>query len=641
MQDVNFLEHVKPEQWSSDHTFVFEQEHDYEHSAIYDSVVDCQSEPVYRSVEALPHQSTEHEQSELQSDFEHNNFTALPDNQSHNFEDSCACASCVHLAVYRTGKYNFQGARIPLQTSLKIVTWLQRLDDYHDKVICDFLQYGWPVNYTSSDIPLYSYDNHPSAYKYGTVVNDYINSEIQFGAISGPYHFKPFNGHFVTSPLQTVPKDSRNTTKRRVVIDLSFPPEHSVNSGIPRDEYLGQPFHLSYPTVDTLAALIKEEGVGCYLFRLDLARAYRQIPTDPFDYRLLGFHWDGMYYIDTRLPFGLASAAMACQRTTNAVSYMFGQQGHSLINYLDDFASANKCFQDAVSQFYELKQLLSDLGLQESADKAIFPTQIMIFLGVLFNTLTMTMEVTPERLQQILDELKLWNSKKKFASKRKIQSLIGKLQFVAKCVRPGRLFISRMLEVLRSISHNNDKIRISQAFKADIFWWQRFMEQYNGVSVLGDLHFSNPGQIFQTDSCLTQCGGVCNQECFSWHFPGFILEQNLDINCLELLTIVVACKLWGRGWTGQRIIVQCDNEVSANVINYGRSRSQFLNKCARELLYIAAQCEFDIRASHISGATNRAADNLSRGRLAEFFREHPDMVLLPYKPLLFHFQHDW
>ena len=36
-------------------------------------------------------------------------------------------------------------------------------------------------------------------------------------------------------------------------------------------------------------------------------------------------------------------------------------------------------------------------------------------------------------------------------------------------------------------------------------------------------------------------------------------------------------------------MVQCDNEVSMRVINYGRSRSVFLNKCARELLYVAAQ----------------------------------------------------
>ena len=174
--------------------------------------------------------------------------------------------------------------------------------------------------------------------------------------------------------------------------------------------------------MDTLAALIKKEGQGCYLFRLDLSRAYRQLPIDPYDYRLLGFHWHSEYYIDTRLPFSLASAAMACQRTTNAVTYMFNKQGYPLVNYLDDFASARAQFSEAISMFYQLKQLLLEFGLRESADKAVFPTQIMVFLGVLFNTITMTMEVTPDSLKQIQEEVSLWSVKKVFASNREIQS---------------------------------------------------------------------------------------------------------------------------------------------------------------------------------------------------------------------------
>jgi hypothetical protein len=40
----------------------------------------------------------------------------------------------------------------------------------------------------------------------------------------------------------------------------------------------------------------------------------------------------------------------------------------------------------------------------------------------------------------------------------------------------------------------------------------------------------------------------------------------------------------------------CDNEVSTIVINHGRARSKFLNACARELLFVAAIREFNIRA---------------------------------------------
>ena len=61
----------------------------------------------------------------------------------------------------------------------------------------------------------------------------------------------------------------------------------------------------------------------------------------------------------------------------------------------------------------------------------------MVFLGVLCNSITVTIDVTPDRLKLIQEKVPLWNVKKVFASKTEIQSLIGKLQFDAKCVKPG------------------------------------------------------------------------------------------------------------------------------------------------------------------------------------------------------------
>jgi hypothetical protein len=392
--------------------------------------------------------------------------------------------------------------------------------------------------------------------------------------------------------------------------------------------------------VDDLADLICATGSGCYLFKFDLSRAYRQLPIDPCYYILLGIRWRDQFFVDTRLPFGLASAAMACQRTTSAVVHMYNQMGYPLLNYLDDFASAGLIFSKTVTAFYEFRQLLSELGLHESVEKAGFPCKKMIFLGVLYNTESMTMEVTPDRLHQIREELSRWENKVT-ATKREIQQLVGKLQFVAKCVKPGRLFIARMLETLWAIGGNGGSIRLSSEFKADVYWWQKFLHMYNGVSVLSKSQFLQPGQTFQTDACLSSCGGVCEGEAFSTQFPAFIADSQLDINSLELLTVVVASKLWGHKWAGLRILVQCDNEVSTMVINFGRSRSQFLNLCARELLFVAAQNDFDIRAAHIAGSTNTLADSLSRCRLDLAFRDRPDLKMINCAQGLFQFQHDW
>ena len=87
------------------------------------------------------------------------------------------------------------------------------------------------------------------------------------------------------------------------------------------------------------------------------------------------------------------------------------------------------------------------LGVEEAIEKAVSPTDRMIFVGIMFDTRDMTMTVPPEKMQESFEILDIWKDKTT-ASKVEVQSLIGRLQFAAKGVRPDRIFISRMLDHL-------------------------------------------------------------------------------------------------------------------------------------------------------------------------------------------------
>ena len=269
-------------------------------------------------------------------------------------------------------------------------------------------------------------------------------------------------------------------------MDLSWPIGSSVNDGIPLKQYLGVDFDLVYPTVDDIAASILHYGPGCLLFKRDLKRAYRQFPVDPGDYHLLGYSWRGQLYFDTVLPMGLHSAAMACQRVTNAVRYICASQGHSVVNYLDDFAGIAHS-DIALAAYNFLGDLLRALHLEESEHKAEPPSTNMTILGVRFDTVSMTMSVTAERLLELTALLSEWASFS-VASKAQLQSLVGKLAFVSKCVKQSRIFLSRILAVLRSIPYGDSRItvRLSDDFHRDLAWWRRFLPLYNGVSELVD-----------------------------------------------------------------------------------------------------------------------------------------------------------
>ena len=181
------------------------------------------------------------------------------------------------------------------------------------------------VSYTAENLPTSSSSNHPSAVDFTDHVEHYINTELGYHAIAGPFSTNPLHQPLICSPLQTVPK--RGSNQQRIVMDLSYPPQLSVNSGITASSYLNKPYKLRLPGIDRLCQFTLHHGRGCLLYKKDLHRAYRQLPIDPKDYHLLGFTFNGRLYFDTRCPFGLQTSAMICQRTTSAVIYIFTQHG--------------------------------------------------------------------------------------------------------------------------------------------------------------------------------------------------------------------------------------------------------------------------------------------------------------------------
>ncbi|XP_066278616.1 uncharacterized protein [Branchiostoma lanceolatum] len=147
----------------------------------------------------------------------------------------------LYSAVAETGVPNYIGARLPVKSSLNIPAWRLLLANYPDSSLPDFLEFGWPINIDSNRYAFpdnVCYTNHHSAIDYSADVDSFIAKELEYGALCGPFRANPFPFPVYPAPLQTVEK--RNSTKRRVVVDLSYPAGHSVNDAIPKDTFLAR-----------------------------------------------------------------------------------------------------------------------------------------------------------------------------------------------------------------------------------------------------------------------------------------------------------------------------------------------------------------------------------------------------------------
>ena len=158
--------------------------------------------------------------------------------------------------------------------------------------------------------------------------------------------------------------------------------------------------------------------------------------------------------MDTVLCMGQRNAARACQRATSAIAWIHGNRGFSIENYLDDLIGV-ETVDCAQLSFDELGTLLYKLGLLEKGSKACPPATKQMVLGIEIDTVLQTLRVDDERMRDIIDELRKWGSKSK-ASLKELQSLIGKLAFIAKCVSSSRVFMNRLIHALKAANKHND-----------------------------------------------------------------------------------------------------------------------------------------------------------------------------------------
>ena len=104
------------------------------------------------------------------------------------------------------------------------------------------------------------------------------------------------------------------------------------------------------------------------------------------------------------------------------------------------------------------------------------------------------------------------------------------------------------------------------------------------------------------------------------------------IHLLEALAIVIALRLWGHLWRGRRIMVHCDNFSVVSSLNSGRVWDKLLAVCLREIWFLAAVHEFEIRACHLSSSTIVGPINrwhLNSSFQKEFFSTYGSLGLQP------------
>ena len=508
-----------------------------------------------------------------------------------------------------------------------------------DHVLRDYVLHGFRFGFDTGFRGLATASrpkNLRSALAIPDAVTTAINLEISRGHTAGPFREPPFP-LLHCSPLGAAPKKDGTA---RLILDLSSPRGTSVNDGIDKTG-----FSVRYSRFDDGVRMVRQIGRSAFLAKLDVRHAFRICPVRLDQFYLLGFRWNRLFFVDTRLPFGSRSspfifnsfAMLLCW----ALIYVCGIA--MLIHYLDDYLICSPSQAGCSADMVRFLDVCDAVGVPIASDKTEGPSQCLTFLGVEIDALNQVVRLPPDKLSRLLDDLRAWGSRTS-CTRRELESLVGTLSFAAHVVRPGRLFVRRLIDLSTTVPTRDTPIQLSAEAMADIDWWARFVTTWNGVSIIPTAsHTSTSLQLF-TDASFLGIGACCGSAWFSAPLPASlrsrihdpVRKNRLSINVFELLAVVAAVFTWGRAWKDSSVRIFTDNRCVVDVWRSTASTSPHILRLLRPLFFFCAENNIHLSFSHIAGVKNSHADALSRLQVARFRQLAPfaDAIATETPPLI-------
>ena len=275
-----------------------------------------------------------------------------------------------------------------------------------------------------------------------------------------------------------------------------------------------------------------------------------------------------------------------------------------------------------------LMALFDLLGIPLATDKVCRPSTCITFLGIQINSVECSISLPPDKLEHLLALLSTWKDKRS-CKKRELLSLIGHLSFAAKVVKPGRLFLRRLIDASTRAQHLHHRIHISAETRRDIDWWLAFLPSWNGVAYIQSPPIPNNELHLFTDASALGIGGVFGDRWFSLPLSTFSQApwlppqaEPFNINFWELVALVVAFHTWGAHFQDMQVAIHTDNLPLVHIWSRG-SRNRHVMRLIRALFLRTARSNTNLLLLHIPGHSNVLADALSRLQVRRFQLLHP------------------
>ncbi|CAM4547400.1 unnamed protein product [Lepidochelys olivacea] len=346
--------------------------------------------------------------------------------------------------------------------------------------------------------------------------------------------------------------------------------------------------------------LLEKLGRAQFISTLDLTKGYWQVPLDESAKERSAFITHlGLYEFNV-LPFGLRNAPATFQRLVDGLLAGLGEYA---VAYLDDVAIFSDSWADHLEHLQKVLERIREAGLTVKAKKCQIGLNRVTYLGHQVGQGT----ISP--LQAKVDAIQKWPVPK---SKKQVQSFLGLAGYY-------RRFVPHYSQIAAPLTDLTKKKQPNA-----VQWTGKCQKAFNKLKatlmsdpVLRAPDFDKPFLV-TTDASERGVGAVLMQKGPDQEFHPVVFlskklserESNWSVTEKECYAIVYALeKLRPYVW-GRRFHLQTDHAALKWLHTVKETNKKLLR-------WSLALQDFDFDIQHISGASNKVADALSRESFPE------------------------